>query len=95
MVGRSSTEIVTPAGARNHDETDAFSGARTLDAVISSDTNEQQKLRISAIICNNIANQLPAKHQLTWIEPLFRFEGIYSSVCFFFFSRLAKAPFFL
>ena len=39
MVGRSCTEGDTPAGARNHDETDAFSGARSLDAEISSDAN--------------------------------------------------------
>ena len=37
MSGRSSTEGDTPAGARDQNETDAFSGARTLDTEISSD----------------------------------------------------------
>jgi len=35
MAGRSSTEGDTPAGARNQNETDAFSGARTLDTETS------------------------------------------------------------
>ncbi len=42
MVGRSSTEGDTPAGARNHDETDAFPGARSLDTENSSVANVQQ-----------------------------------------------------